>query len=128
MNGPPSDAPDGVLDPAALDNLLDVIGGERAALAELVESFLGEGPKLLAHLKEASDNSDPESFRRAAHTMKSSARDFGAKHLAELCRDLEDRGRSGKLEGVAELVASIQSEYEKAEAGLRGVLADNRES
>jgi CheY-like chemotaxis protein/nitrogen-specific signal transduction histidine kinase/HPt (histidine-containing phosphotransfer) domain-containing protein len=118
----PLDTGDGVLDQKALDNLLEVIGGEQAALAELVECFLDEGPKLLARLQEASDTGDPESFRRAAHTMKSSARDFGAENLAELCRDLEDRGKAGQLEGVAELVVSVHDEYHKAEAALGDVL------
>ena len=125
-DGPSPEGYDEVLDHQALDNLLEVIGGEKAALAELIESFLDEAPKLLARLKEASDNSDPESFRRAAHTMKSSARDFGAKNLAELCRDLEDRGMSGHMEGVSALVAGVDGEFQKAEAALQAVLSDGR--
>jgi HPt (histidine-containing phosphotransfer) domain-containing protein len=113
-----------VLDQIALDNLLEVIGREKSALAELIASFLDEAPKLLIRLKEASESGDPESFRRAAHTMKSSARDFGARNLAELCRDLEDRGMSGRLEGVPELVAGVDGEFQKAEAALQAVLTE----
>ena len=40
----PMSAPEGELDPKALAQLLDVIGGDRAAFRELVQSFLHDGP------------------------------------------------------------------------------------
>jgi HPt (histidine-containing phosphotransfer) domain-containing protein len=68
----------GVLDPQALESLLAVIGGEKAMLTELIDSFLHEAPKLFAAFHEALQQNDAAKLRMAAHTIKSSAGDFGA--------------------------------------------------
>jgi HPt (histidine-containing phosphotransfer) domain-containing protein len=39
-----------------------------------------------------------KSFRRAAHTLKSNARTFGAEHLAGLAHELEMMGRESNLD------------------------------
>ena len=46
--------------------------------------------------------------------------------MAELCRDLEDRGMSGHMEGVSALVVGVDGEFQKAEAALQAVLSDGR--
>ena len=62
----------------ALHKLFDVIGENPDLLAELIESFLEEAPLLLDQMQRAADSSDRVVLGRAAHTLKSSARDFGA--------------------------------------------------
>jgi CheY-like chemotaxis protein len=106
------------LDPAALEMLLDVIGGEPELLAELIDSFLEEAPPLLSKMHQALEKGDPAGLRVAAHTIKSSANDFGATTLAELCQTLEDMGKSGTLDGAAELGAQVDVEYERVKVAL----------
>ena len=79
----------------ALDKLLELIGGDHASLAELIESFLNESPLLLAQLQQAAGAGDRTSLGRAAHTLKSSARDFGASKLSASCEVLEKQCREG---------------------------------
>lgn len=110
------------LDQQAIDRLLEIIGGDREAFAELVQSFLDEAPGLLDRLTEAAAAGDSEEVRRAAHTMKSSSRDFGATTLAELCMNLEERGRSGDIADAAAAAQQIRNEYAKAEAALHRML------
>lgn len=107
-----------VLDPAALDTLLEVIGGEHDLLVELIDSFLEEAPPLLAGMRQALAQEDAIELRRTAHTIKSSATDFGAARLAELCQELEDMGKTGTLAGAAALVAQIEIEYEHVKVAL----------
>jgi HPt (histidine-containing phosphotransfer) domain-containing protein len=62
--------------------------------------------------------------RRAAHTLKSNGQTFGAVSFAELCRALEERARSGELDGAGELADRIDREYvalQEALAPLRSV-------
>jgi CheY-like chemotaxis protein len=107
-----------ILDPAALETLLEVIGGERELLVELIDSFLETAPPLLARLHQGAAQGSAAELRAAAHTIKSSAKDFGAARLAELCQTLEDMGKAGALAGAADLAAQVQAEYQQVRAAL----------
>ncbi|WP_156913543.1 Hpt domain-containing protein [Mesorhizobium sp. WSM3224] len=63
---------------------------------ELVESFLEEGPSIMQDLQVSAGASDLAATRRAAHSLKSNARDMGANDLAEICARLERRCESGE--------------------------------
>lgn len=109
-------------DLAALDALLDMIGGDRTALGELVDSFLEEGPDLVGRMESAVRDGDADGLRRAAHTMKSSAADFGALALSRICREIEEKARTGDLAGLAELSAGAASAFGEAQERLRSAM------
>ena len=112
-------ADDDVLDQDALDMLLEVVGGEKELLEELIDSFLEEAPPLLSRMRAALDNGDSDGLRLTAHTLKSSGNDFGAAEFARLCAQLENLGRDGRLDGSAELVEQIESEYDRVRNALK---------
>ena len=56
--------------------------------------------------------------RRVAHSLKSNGADFGAATFSHLCKDLENMGKSGKLDGAQELAAQIMTEYERVKSAL----------
>jgi signal transduction histidine kinase/DNA-binding response OmpR family regulator/HPt (histidine-containing phosphotransfer) domain-containing protein len=117
-----SPAPEvGALDPAALQGLLSLVGGEFASLAELIASFLDEAPRLLAELDQSVASGDAAGVRRVAHSLKSNGADFGAVAFAGLCRELEMMGKGGELSGAADLAARLGAEYAKVAAALRAV-------
>jgi HPt (histidine-containing phosphotransfer) domain-containing protein len=113
-----------VLDPSALETLLEVVGGEPALLGELIDSFLEETPPLLNNLRQALGQGDAAELRRAAHTIKSSSNDFGATTLAELCQELETMGKAGTLDRAAEVVAQAEKEYEQVRVKLEAVRSE----
>ncbi len=106
------------VDPAALGTLLETTGGDPAFLAELIDSYVEDTPRLLAAIRRAVDAGDGESLHRAAHTLKSNSATFGALTLAALCRDLEGQGKTGMLDGAAERVAQVEAEYAKVRQAL----------
>ena len=111
MNG------DGVaLDESAMESLKD-LGGEEF-MAEVIDTFLGEAPALVATLRAAREAGDAELLRRTAHTLKSNGQTFGAADFSELCRELEHRAKNGELEGAAGLVERIEREYRALEQAL----------
>lgn len=110
---------DRAFDARALATLLEIIGGDRAALAELIGSFLDEGPDLMARIEGAARDGDAEALRRAAHTMKSSAADFGAVELSRLCHAMEALGRAGRTDGALALSSEAAVSYQAAAAALR---------
>jgi HPt (histidine-containing phosphotransfer) domain-containing protein len=85
------------IDRRALDKLQEIVGGEEADLVELIDSFLEEAPGLVAALAAAQQAADLAGARRAAHSLKSNARDMGASELAELCARLEAQCVAGDL-------------------------------
>jgi CheY-like chemotaxis protein len=106
------------LDRAAVHNLLEVLGGEFRYLVEVIDSFLEDGPKLLAELEDAVSNGDIATVRRLAHSLKSNSADFGAGELNKLCAQLEERARSGSLDGAPELATRIGAHYQGVAAQL----------
>jgi PAS domain S-box-containing protein len=105
------------LDLSALGHL-EATMGEPALAAELVDTFLREAPSLLTTLRSADWAEQAEELRRAAHTLKSNARIFGATALADLCQTLETSAKDGTLDDPAELVGRIEDEFARVERAL----------
>jgi HPt (histidine-containing phosphotransfer) domain-containing protein len=113
---------DGDFDPAALNKLLNLVGGNKADLAELIRSFLDETPPLLVDLRQGYETNNMELLRRAAHTLKSSARDFGAIQLSQLSQQLEVAVKEKTLTGAAELISHAERSYEPIKIALEEYL------
>lgn len=109
-------------DATALDRLLEIIGGDRDALVDLIGSFLDEGPGLIDRIESAARDGNAEALRQAAHTMKASAADFGATELSRLCHSLEAIGRAGATDGASDLSEAAADSYRLAAAALREFL------
>lgn len=117
----------GPLDPSALNQLSQLVGGDPAGLAELIQSFLDDTPPLLHNLRQALTTNHPELLHRTAHTLKSSARDFGANRLSELSRQLEVLGKEKNWGGVPELVAQTEAEYVAVKVSLENRIKGTRD-
>ena len=110
-----------VVDRAALDALLETTGGDPAFLAEPIDTYLGDSVGLLAAMRQAIAVANAEELRRAAHSLKSNSASFGARTLASLCQELEQRARNGVREGAPERLAHIETAYAAVEDGLRAL-------
>ena len=93
------------IDRQALDKLQEIVGGDPADLVELIDSFLEEAPQLVEALAAAQGSGDLQGARRAAHSLKSNARDMGAGALAQLSAELEAQCVAGVRPGAAEVEA-----------------------
>jgi CheY-like chemotaxis protein len=104
--------PRAVLDPGALERL-GVTPADGEFVAELVDALLREAPGLLQTLRGAD-------ARRAAHTLKSNARVFGATALAELCQELEALAKADHLADTPPSCSvGSTSEYARVERALQ---------
>jgi signal transduction histidine kinase/DNA-binding response OmpR family regulator/HPt (histidine-containing phosphotransfer) domain-containing protein len=106
------------LDSAALERLRETVGGDAAVLAELIDSFLEDAPRLLADLRRSLDAGDAAGVRLAAHSLKSNGAEFGAHAFSDTCKQLETLAKAGRLDGAGELLALAESEYEGVKAAL----------
>jgi HPt (histidine-containing phosphotransfer) domain-containing protein len=62
---------------------------------ELIDIYISETPKHLTALKAALKEKNLSALTIAAHTLKGSSLNLGAKKLGALCYKLEELGRSG---------------------------------
>jgi PAS domain S-box-containing protein len=114
--------PAGVLQPVALERLMEIIGDDDPTLlAALIDTFLRDAPRLVDDVRRGLQQGRMDEVRRAAHTLKSNGATFGAMSLSELSRALESLARSGTLEGTAELIARLEAEYERVRIALETV-------
>ena len=100
--------------------LLDLVGGEQEDMTAYCRAVLQRLPGEVEALNAGQESGDLEGVRRRAHSLKSTARSFGADGLAGMSQDLEDAagGRDaeavrGLLEDVLEGVGRMLAELER---------------
>jgi len=106
------------VDPATFERLLDMAGGDRAFVDELVDTYLDDGAAQVEALRGAAAAGDAAAIVRPAHTLKSSSATVGALALADLCRQLEADGRAGAVPDAAERTAAVAEAFGAARAVL----------
>jgi HPt (histidine-containing phosphotransfer) domain-containing protein len=113
-----------VLDPPALERLMETIGDDRGSAYGAHRHVLERGARLVEAARRGLEQGQTDEVRRAAHTLKSNGASFGASSLSELSRQLETLARSGVLQGVDELIARIDAKYERVRIALETVRED----
>jgi PAS domain S-box-containing protein len=113
------------LDPQALSNLRQMIDDDPTYLAELVNMFLTDAPRLLAQMQQAITAANAADLTLAAHTLKGLAANFGATQLARRCKELEMQDRQGTLARAIEQVQQAHYEYEQVVPALKALLPPN---
>ena len=104
------------IDPATYDELKDTAGAE--FVAELVDTFLAEAPRLLDELCQAYAKRNADVFRRSAHSLKSNSNTFGAHALAAMAKELELGGFAPVVKANGEPLNALEQEYERVAAAL----------
>jgi len=104
------------LDASAIESLRELDG--EGFLVEVIDTFLGDAPALVTTLRTTYEEGDAEEVGRTAHILKSNRQIFGARRFSEVCRELEERARSGELDGTAGLIDRIDREYAAHEETL----------
>ncbi len=95
------------IDPHTFDELQANAGAD--FVAELVDTFAVEAPLLLADMRSALAAGAAERFRRAAHSIKSNSRTFGATRLASIAREVELGGLPADASGVDALAREFET-------------------
>lgn len=103
------------IDVNVFNELKDATGAE--FIRELIHAFLEDAPAQIALLRSALAAGDFDSFRRAAHTLKSNAATFGAVQFTELARELEIFGRDKNPE-VGDRLDVLQEAFDHVKTDL----------
>jgi HPt (histidine-containing phosphotransfer) domain-containing protein len=81
---------------------------------ELIDIYLSETPTQIQAMRKALDTQDHHMLTIAAHTLKGSSLNLGAKQLGAACFKLEDIGRSDTPISASINTKEIESEFEQA--------------
>ncbi len=93
------------LDHDVLNALQEVMEDEYPTL---LDTFLQDSETRLTQLH---GTQDPDQLLSAAHSFKGSSSNMGARRLAELCSELEQRAKQKSLAGIEQLVGEIDGEF-----------------
>jgi HPt (histidine-containing phosphotransfer) domain-containing protein len=105
------------IDRATFDELKETAGAE--FVGELVDTFLTEAPAMLDELRRALAAGSADSFRRAAHSLKSNSNTFGALTLGAMARELELNGIDPVVKADGAPLAALALEYSRVAAALK---------
>jgi HPt (histidine-containing phosphotransfer) domain-containing protein len=111
-----------VLDPARLEELLDLDPGDPSLLLRFIGRFGANAREAVDGMRGALEAGEAHRLGRVAHGLKGSSANLGAHRLAELCKEVELMGEGGVLATQAQL-DGVAAEVEAAAAALEGFAA-----
>ena len=85
---------------------------------ELIDTFLEDSPRLIEEMASALKVNNVDSFRRAAHSLKSNAATFGADELFALAKDLEMLGKENRLDETGDRLEMLEESYKSVRKEL----------
>jgi HPt (histidine-containing phosphotransfer) domain-containing protein len=111
------------IDHAALMNIAALQRpGSPPLLQKVISIYFQNSGEILQKLHQALEQGNADETRKGAHSLKSSSGNLGAKQLAFLSKQLEDAGRSNRLEKAGPLLDQIETEHGRVIAALQGEL------
>jgi two-component system, sensor histidine kinase and response regulator len=117
--GPELPGPTRGTDPVDIRVLKALVGEDPAILGDLLRDFQASAAKTTAELKAACGAGQAALASALAHRLKSSARYVGALALGELCAEIEQAGRTGRVEDLATLWPRFEAEMGAVDQYLR---------
>lgn len=115
-----------IIDVAALHQLGE--DTDKSLLPQLIGTFLTHAQKQVDALAAAANNSDFETIKAEAHSLKSSSVTFGALRLHSLAKQIEIAGKAQNADAARDLGTRINMESSLAFEGLKSFLNDQNDS
>ena len=99
-------APKSVLD---LQLALSRVGGDKQLLREIAILFIEECPRAFAEIQEAVAAGNAAKLENAAHALKGSVANFGARNAVETAFSLEQMGRANEMSAAEGKLRELES-------------------
>ncbi len=118
-------SPESILDPDALVNLRLLSPDDGGAfMRELIEVFLQDAPTRMEEIESGFAARDAATVSRAAHTIKGSAGNFGAKRLAAVSLRMEQLAKEETLEEARALLPDLKADFAQTVTALTALLSE----
>lgn len=103
--------------------LLQAFDGDWNFLAEIVEVFLGDYPRLIDNLKRAGTAGDRDLLMRSAHSLKGMLQNFQAESAAAVAHEIETAAKAGNFDEVHFKIDYLIDRINEVDMMLRSILA-----
>ena len=100
------------------DTALERMDGDVDLMKELVGLFLDDCPQRMAEIHEALTRRDATKLRQAAHTLKGSVGNFGAREAFELAHQLETIAQGQDWEHAEEVGAALEMAIDRLKPAM----------
>jgi CheY-like chemotaxis protein/HPt (histidine-containing phosphotransfer) domain-containing protein len=120
----PAEAVGTDLEPAMIAQLRSLDAGHPGFLRELVENFAADSAELVASLPAQVAARDGDAVRTAAHRLKGTAANLGAKRLSEACAALEEAAAQAQWDGMGDRPQQIAAMVGATVAQLREMVEE----
>ena len=87
-----------ILDESTLADVRASVADDAEFVADLVRTYISDGPTHLAAIADAVADDDPAALVRPAHTLKSSSATIGAMRISARARRIEMAARGGAID------------------------------
>ena len=92
-----------------LELALSRVGGDKQLLREIAVLFIEECPRALAEIQESVAAGDAPKLENAAHALKGSVSNFGARDAVAAAFSLEQMGRANQLTEAEGMLPKLES-------------------
>lgn len=107
------------VDETVIDQLATITDGQGfSVLGELLNAFLTGVPARLEALDRAATAGRLAAVSDQAHALTGSSASFGARGMAELCRELGAAAQAGDHAGTRRLIGALHAEFLRVRAWL----------
>jgi PAS domain S-box-containing protein len=108
------------VDTSVLDAIRELQAeGEPDFLTELIDLYLEESIRLLERMRQAVSENELGALRKAAHALKGSCGNMGAKTLMGYCAELEELSGRGDLDAARAYLPRVELEYARVQTALQ---------
>jgi len=113
------------LDMSIVEELLSFADdGDPELLVDLIQMFLQDGPSKVRAITEGLEEGNLEKVERAAHSLKGTSGNLGARYLQDSCEKMQIASRQNEIDEVRKITPSIVSQYAEVEIALRDLLGN----
>ncbi len=117
----PADAPPAV-DRKVIDQFRELDpSGSTALAARILDIYAGSSGGVFAEVVQAVTEGDGDRLRHAAHSLKSSSANVGAKRVAALFKEFEQLGKDGRIDEARAQLDALSAEYARALDAIRAL-------
>ena len=108
-----------VLDMQVVEELLSLSDdGDPELLLDLIRLFLDDGPSKVTSIVQGLRVKDFDKMERAAHSLKGSAGNLGARLLQATCEQMQQATRGKQFEETRQLASQLQANFVEAKQAL----------
>jgi HPt (histidine-containing phosphotransfer) domain-containing protein len=107
-----------------LSQTMEMVGGDDALFREICLLLLQNSKEAIATIEEKISDGDAQGLERAAHSLKGSVANFGAKSAYDAAYRLEVLGREKKLIDAGVALSLLRSELARLETAIERAMGE----